>query len=487
MRLAQVLAQNRSKTAINRTDFSRPIKTAITDRLIGPQVTVFDFGCGLGDDVRYLNLQGIKSWGWDPEYRPDGKRGHAEIVNLGFVANVIEDVEERGECLRDAWSYADKALIVSARLASQAANFVAVSEYRDGFVTSIPTFQKLYEQNGLKDWIEGELSEPAIAAGPGTFYIFRNGADRIGFLASRYRRSTKMVLPTAQSTIEEHKDLLQPLVEFFEVRGRAPGDDELPCSDQIRDRFGSLQRALRLLQGGYDPEEWKRVLIARGQDLLLFLALARFDGRPRFGQLPMTVRRDIKSLFSSYTRACEEADTALLAVGDMRRIQRAANRSEVGKCTQSAIYVHKSALDALPPLLRLYEGCARRYVGRVDQANIVKLHTDEPIVSYLSYPDFEIDPHPALARSLTVHLQTFKLRERDYNTSRNPPILHRKENFIASDHPLHAKFSRLTQQEEKKGLFEDTARIGTRDGWAYALANKRLRLRGHRVIRDQSE
>ena len=487
MNQAAALSENRHRTAISRTDYSRPIKIALADGLLESGTTFLDFGCGLGDDIRHLGLRGIKAWGWDPKHRLDGELEPAQIVNLGYVVNVIEDAEERGKCLKQAWSYAKRALIVAARLASETREFSPVGEFRDGFITSIGTFQKLYEQDELKEWVERELSEPAIAAGPGTFYIFRNSADRIGFLASRYRRHTTMALPTVKSTIEDHRELLQPLVEFFEERGRAPGDDELPSSLQIRERFGSVQRALRLIRRGYEPQEWKRIVISRGQDLLLFLALSRFDGRPRFAQLPMVVRRDVKSIFSSYRRACEEADAALLAAGDMRRILRAAKRSEVGKCTQSAIYVHESAVDRLPPLLRLYEGCARRYVGRVEEANVVKLHTDEPKLSYLSYPDFEMDPHPALARSLTVHLQTFQLRERDYRSSRNPPILHRKENFVTTKHPLYDKFSRLTQQEQKKGLFDDTARIGTRDGWAHALANKRMRLRGHRLMRDEKE
>ena len=107
------------------------------------------------------------------------------------------------------------------------------------------------------------------------------------------------------------------------------------------------------------------------------------------------------------------------------------------------------------------------------------------MVSYLSYPGFESDPHPALAESLTVHLQTFRLRERDYRTSRNPPILHRKETFVVPEHPLHAKFARLTRQEEFKGLFEESSRIGTRDGWEQRLRNQGLTLRGHRVVRQQ--
>ena len=458
----------------------------MTDGLIDPTTTVFDYGCGLGDDVRSLSVRGIPSRGWDPEHQREGTLAAARIVNLGYVVNVIEDVDERVECLKRAWSFAQGTLIVSARLATDTADLKPAGAYGDGVVTSIGTFQKFFEQDELKGWLDEHLQGPAIPAGPGVFYVFREATDRIGFLASRYRRRRSAVLPSVGLGIEEHKELLQPLIAFFERRGRAPAEDELPGSEAIRERFGSVRRALRLIERGHDPKAWKHIVLSRGEDLLLFLALARFDGRPLFGQLPMEVRRDVKSLFSTYRSACEQADVALLAVGDMTRVQRAAQRSPVGKVTPSAIYVHESALDSLPPLLRLYEGCARRYIGRVEEANLVKLHTTEPMISYLSYPEFESDLHPALAHSLTVHLQTFRLRERDYRSSRNPPILHRKETFITPDYPLQAKFARLTRLEEAKGLFEDTTRIGTREGWNQQLRDKQVTLRGHRVVRDRS-
>ena len=321
----------------------------------------------------------------------------------------------------------------------------------------------------------------------GLLRLSRQRSDRIGFLASRYRRQRSHVLPSVQSSIEEHKELLQVRSSSSSRNeGRAPAEDELAECDEIRERFGSLRRALRLVERGHDPDEWQKIITARGQDLLLFLALSRFDGRPRFGQLPLPVRRDVRSIFSTYRNACEQADVALLAAGDMGRVLNAAKRSEVGKLTPSALYVHESALDSIHPLLRLYEGCARGYIGRVDGANIIKLHTGEPKVSYLSYPEFDSDPHPALAESLTVHLQTFRLRERDYRGRQNPPILHRKEAFLAPDHPLHAKFTRLTRQEESKGLYDDTAHIGTQRGWEELLSEKGLTLRGHRLIRDHS-
>ena len=69
----------------------------------------------------------------------------------------------------------------------------------------------------------------------------------------------------------------------------------------------------------------------------------------------------------------------------------------------------------------------------------MKLHREEPKVSYLSYPAFETDAHPALASILTVHLQNFRVKVHDYRTQRNRPILHRKELFVTPDHPDHAK------------------------------------------------
>jgi DNA phosphorothioation-associated putative methyltransferase len=105
-------------------------------------------------------------------------------------------------------------------------------------------------------------------------------------------------------------------------------------------------------------------------------------------------------------------------------------------------------------------------------------------VSYLSYPDFERDPHPALAASLLVPLQTFRIQYRDYRDSSNPPILHRKEEFLPLDHPLRPKFSRLTGQEEKWGLYEKPELIGMREGWERILADRGVCFSGHRLIRN---
>ena len=84
-----------------------------------------------------------------------------------------------------------------------------------------------------------------------------------------------------------------------------------------------------------------------------------------------------------------------------------ARSSAIGKQTPTALYVHRSALAELPPLLQVYEGCARVLSGTVDQANLIKLSVTQPQVSYLRYPNFDRDAHPTLAAAVTVNLRKF--------------------------------------------------------------------------------
>lgn len=476
----------RHKTAIGRGTLSRPIKLALADGIVTEATPLFDYGCGRGDDVRILGQMGFEVAGWDPVHRPDAPREPTPVVNLGYVVNVIENASERLETLRRAWSLAERVLIVSARLAVEAEALAAAEDYADGCLTSRGTFQKFFEQDELKHWIDHALDASAVPAGPGVFYVFREEDARSSFLASRFRRH--IVVPRLARPVElfeRHREMLQPLMDFIAQRGRLPTDDELPNVAGIEDIFGSVRRAFRVVERATETTEWNDIADERAAELLIFLALSRFDGRPTYSRLPRGIQLDVKSFYSTYSNACARADELLFSVGDLSIIGELCVSSPLGKVTPEALYVHESALDSLAPGLRVYEGCARAYIGRVEAANVVKLNRREPKVTYLSYPDFDSDPHPALAGSLSVHLQSFRVKTRDFTGYRNPPILHRKEVFVSEDYPLHAKFARLTRTEESKGLYEDTSRIGTREGWNAALESRGLCLRGHRVVRSK--
>jgi hypothetical protein len=146
-------------TALVRYGFSAPMQALARYGLITPSVEVFDYGCGRGDDVRGLAANGIAAYGWDPHYAPDAPKREADVVNLGFVINVIEALEERIEALHGAYSLSKRVLAVAAMLASQAMQ--PGRPYRDGYVTSRNTFQKYYTQAELAGFISEVLARAA--------------------------------------------------------------------------------------------------------------------------------------------------------------------------------------------------------------------------------------------------------------------------------------------------------------------------------------
>lgn len=177
----------RHKTAIVRYSFSKPIQSLIEYGLLKEDVSLLDYGCGQGDDVNGLKELGYNALGWDPVYNPDEPKEPAEIVNLGFVLNVIEDPVERTEVLQKAYDLS-KSLLVVATLVASSSTSAQGRPYKDGILTNRNTFQKYFQQNELQHFIEDVLNTSAIAVGPGLFYAFRSHADQQRFLSNRSKR-----------------------------------------------------------------------------------------------------------------------------------------------------------------------------------------------------------------------------------------------------------------------------------------------------------
>jgi DNA phosphorothioation-associated putative methyltransferase len=229
--------------------------------------------------------------------------------------------------------------------------------------------------------------------------------------------------------------LLESFMAKIATLGRLPESDEFPQAAEIEARFSSLKRAFALVKRVTGTDEWDAIARRCTEDLLVDLALGRFRRRPRMPALPLGLQRDIRAFFGSYANACRLADDQLFRAGDAEAIDDACRHSAVGKLLPNALYIHRSALESLDPLLRIFEGCARAYLGEIDGANLIKLHGRSGKVSYLVYPDFETDPHPALLRSVKLSLRTREIDCLEYAGSANPPILHRKEAFLRPDEP----------------------------------------------------
>ena len=540
----------RHRTAISRSFLSRPLQQAFEDGLLDSGASVFDYGCGHGDDVRTLRALGISASGWDPTHRPDKKLRAADVVNLGYVVNVIEDPDERLEALTKSWSLTRLVLVVSARLMWDPDSNIG-KPYRDGRITSSGTFQKFYAPEELKAWIESTLERTAVTAAPGVYYVFReNGAahnllarhtrnlarprqgiaellyeqseELLGPLENHVREHRRLPDPTdlpapaeivesfgsiraafavirratgtehwtdidlgsrrrSEQRFEGHLDDLQPLIDFVGERGRLPRQGELANETALNSEFGSIRAAFSLIRRVTGPSKWKEFEDEARDNFIVYSALSAFGGRPRFGDLPEDLQYDAKDLFGSYKAACAEADELLYSIADVHSLDAACMDAPFGKITPEALYVHMSALGQLPPLLRVYVGAAKSLTGNVDDATIAKLHRQKPQVSFLIYPYFDRDPHPALQGSLVARLPELRTSYKDFSRSDNPPILHRKETFVPEDYPGREKFARLTRQEEQAGLL-DRSGIGRREQWYTLLRDYGYQLRGHRLV-----
>ncbi len=472
----------RHRTAIGRNRLSKPFRLACDLGILTKDFSILDFGCGRGDDLRRLAASGFTVEGWDPNHRPLGSLVPAGIVNLGYVLNVIEDTEERLETLVSAWRLAEHALIVST-LVSVDAGARAVP-FGDGIVTSRATFQKVFEQKELEQYIITALGVAPIAIALGVFVAFRSPADAAKFVSARYRRRPRPAQDASfGQAFAPNLELLAPLVEFFQLRGRPPSEREFSVFVDAVSAAGGRRRAVDHVKRLVGPERLEAAESSARADLLVYLALANLSGQLAFGDLDVGLQEDVRTWFQTFKKAKDLAGSLLAAAGSMERLRAEARGAVVGKLLPDGLYVHVDAVAQLPVLLRIYEGCARRYVGGVEGATIVKLRLNYPVVSYLSYPRFDDEGHPALEHGVRVDLQTLKVGVDDYSLRENPPILHRKELFVSKDYPRYQDFAALTKAEEASGvLTEDPHRIGTRAAWEELLRRKGLGVRGHELI-----
>ena len=473
----------RHKAAIARVTASKPVRLAVEAGLFPPDTTYFDYGCGHGADIEYVQRLGLTSAGWDPYFRPGVPHSPADVVNIGYVINVIEDTAERREALINAWNLAQKVLIVAAQVLIDDRTRGVIA-YGDGIITSRNTFQKYFEQEELKAYIDQVLGVDSIPVALGIYFVFRDEAQAETFRASRFRsRATAPRIRIKVNKFEEYRELLQPLMDFYTDRGRLPAAEELGTEalGPLQSEFGSIRRAFKVILQATDVGEWDAIADKRRNDLLVYLALSHFGKRPKFKDLSPSVQTDVKALFGSYQQACTAADLMLMSLGQTSLIEERCRQSPIGQQRPNSLWVHVSALDQLDPLLRLYEGCASRTIGRPEEATVVKFHVQKPQITYLFYPGFDKEPHPALHTSMAIGLRDLHVRYRDYDPD-NPPLLHQKDQLVMTDYPSYEKFAKLSQQEHRWGLLDDVKAIFNRQGWEQCLLEHGAELRGHRVV-----
>ena len=435
---------DRHLTAIDRNKFSQPMKILARHNYLSGDYSVLDYGCGKGDDLRELEAHGIDCSGWDPVHNPEGELISSDIVNLGFVLNVIEDRGERDETLIRAFEYTQKMLIVSVMIAGESV-ISQFKQYKDGVITSRNTFQKYYTQSELKNYIEKILGENSIPVGQGIFLVFKDKIEEQLFLVERqhihrsWRQKTQREFLLRRAHVR--KDIIEKNIEIFSDfwqasldLGRIPANDEFEFSQLIRKIAGSHSKAHQALVEYFGVELFDEAHQKRKEDLLVYFSLGLFEKRKPQSKMPISLKRDIKAFFHSLKAAVDEARELLFSVGDPDVVQdsclAAHRRFNCGYLEEGHSYTfHKALLGEAPVLLRIYIGCATQLYGDLDNIQLIKAHFNSGKVSLMGYEEWESNT-PRLVERIKIKMRDQDVDFFDYVGRYSPPPLNNKSDFI---------------------------------------------------------
>ncbi len=488
---------DRHKTAIVRHELSAPMKSLVKHGYLEGSYSIFDYGCGRGDDLRELEAHGLDALGWDPNFQPDNDKVSSDVVNLGFVLNVIEDQDERLEALLGAWELSDKFLVVSVMLANE--NYIAqFKPYKDGVITSRNTFQKYYAQSEIKNYIERSLQEEAITVAPGIFYIFKDKIEEQLYLQSKYKRHHKWQQLTSPEPVES-KDKAKLLItqnqelfnEFWNVcleLGRIPANDEFDQSEKVRELIGSHKKVFTLLQELFDTKEFEQAEKSRKEDLLLYFAMGLFEKRKPYTQQPESLKRDIKALFTDYKTAINLAAELLFAIADTELINKQCEKAHSQLPASllnegHSLIFHRDYIGDLPLLLRVYVGAGLQMYGELDDdIDLIKIHITSGKLTLTTYDDFEKSV-PFLVERIKIKMADQDIDFFDYVVEeRRPPLLN-KHIFIETAHCKFEKQKSFDKRISKLiGINEQKETIISRQHFDEKLLLASKQISGYKLI-----
>ena len=491
----------RHLTALSRSNLSAPMQCLARHGFLDGTLSVFDYGCGRGDDIRNLTGNTIRVSGWDPHYAPDQPKQVADIVNLGFVINVIENYQERIDALWGAYDLCLQVLVVSAMLFNQ--NALKGQVFNDGVITQRNTFQKYFTQTELKAFLSETLKTDAIPVAPGIFFIFKDPDAEQRFLLNRQRSHRNILrlsqrplipsLPKLSSSEKKYlnfKHLVDPLWQQTLELGRLPDKTEINNLIELTQNFGTIKKALRFMLDQFDTALLETARQNRIDDLLTYFALQAFSKRKAYKHLEIGLQKDIKAFFGDYQNAVATAQSVLFQISNVELIadaSRQATEQGLGYLNaDNALHLHPSMVKRLPALLRIYIGCATILYGDIEQADLIKIHSQSGKLSLMRYDDFQNQPIPRLLERVKINLreQIFDLYQ--YGEEYEPTNLYLKSRFINEELPYYAEQLGFDEHLQALSLFDLTGYGPKPEAFRKILANARWEIDGFELVRSRS-
>ena len=404
----------RHRTALKRKKLSSCMGALVDSSLVTNKSKIFDYGCGRGDDVSILaqnNFENVS--GWDPYFAKDNAiPKKSEFVSLSFVLNVIEDADERHSVLKKAFKIASKALVFSVMLEHQNTLQFAYP-FNDGYLTSINTFQKYYSAPEIEAVVKEQLNQTPIKLGPGIYIVFKDKSLEQEYL---FKRQLGLLVETKTSVKDDAGDrfaeaLVAKMVKTILSFGRVPKLTELKSKfqEEIAQARVSYNRLSRLALSQISISDLKHVREAFSAEILIFLAINRFDGRVKYGDLPEKFQIDVRAHFGSLRSANEEAERLLFSLSDTDGLISAAldaERAGHGQLIGTKFRCRSNQCEKLPKNLRLFYKIGERLHRSISDTDIIQLHLETKKMAFLIVNEFEKSSLPRIHSREIVNFAT---------------------------------------------------------------------------------
>ncbi len=247
------------------------------------------------------------------------------------------------------------------------------------------------KQREIHQFLENICSTPVTPIAPGIFFIFKNDMPREKYLYSIQRRDRETDVDDAQLFINEK------------------------------------------------------------EDLLVYLALARFRSENVVSNLPDEIQNSVKQYLGSFLKAVSLSKKLLFTTGNKAEIIELCEDAPAGMNDDESFYIHSSAVHKLDVTLRVFIGMAGIFYGDINNSDIIKLHKNSIKISFYDYDDFN-KALPELHSRIKIDLAKQQMNYYNHRSKKNQQLLYIKEEYVLETHPEYQNWKTLSETLKAKGL-----------------------------------
>src|SRR5262249_19597573 len=143
-----------------------------------------------------------------------------------------------------------------------------------------------------------------------------------------------------------------------------------------------------------------------------------------------------------------------------------------------SLTIHRTLVDQLPPILRVYVGCATQLYGDIDGVDLIKIHMTSGKVSLMKYDDFEGKPVPEMIQRVKINLPEQEIDVFDYAGPYTPHPLYFKSRLIPQGFPNYEKQRAFDKKLAALGCLDLSGFGPSHDELYAALTDLGLIIRG---------